>query len=73
MSSRFGLAAGHQYHVPRLFVQAKGNGIVGGGVAGVQGGHDIHLLGQVSRVGRCFGAECQKTHARKAQPLRQCG
>jgi hypothetical protein len=33
----------------RAFGQAEGDGVVGGGVAGVQGGDDVDLLGQLGR------------------------
>ncbi len=70
---RLGLAARHQHHVLRLFVQAKGNGGISGSVAGMQGGDDIHLLRQRGRLRRFFGAERQKSHAREPQLLRQRG
>ena len=44
-SGHFGLAAGDQHHVFGALLQAEGDGVVGGGVAGVQGGDDVDLRG----------------------------
>ena len=41
-----GLAARHQHHEFGVFLQAKGNRVIGGGVTGVQGGDDVHLRRQ---------------------------
>ena len=48
--------------------RAKVDGVVGGGVAGVQGGDDVELIGQVGRLGGIGRAEVEKVHALKAQP-----
>jgi hypothetical protein len=41
-----GLAAGHEHDELRLLVQREADGVVGGGVAGVQRGDDVDALGQ---------------------------
>jgi hypothetical protein len=49
----------------------EGNGIVGGGVAGVQGRHHVNPGGQLGTDHAGLHAQRQKAHARKAQALRQ--
>ncbi len=66
----FGLAARHQHQVLRPVRQRKGDGVVGGGVAGVQGGDHIDHRRQLG-LQRLLHRGGDKAHARKAQPLRQ--
>ena len=70
--SHFGLAAGHDDHRACLFLQAEGNGIVGGGVAGMQRGHHINALGQLGRIGGFSHRQIQERHTPKAELLGQC-
>lgn len=67
-----GLAAGHDHHRLRLLGQAKGNRVVGGGVAGVQGGDDADAWGQLRGLRGVGGSDVQKVHALKAELLGQC-
>ncbi len=59
--------------IPCLFLQGKGNGVVGGGVASVQGGDDVKALGQGAAGCSLLHRQGQKLHARKAKLLRQGG
>ena len=68
---QLGLAAGHQHHGLRLLGQTEGDGVVGGGVAGVQRSHHVDALGQGRIVRRIGRRDVQKMHARKTQPRRQ--
>ena len=68
---QLGLAAGHQHHVLGFLLQAKGDGVVGGGVAGVQRGDHVDLRRQGVAVRRFGHAQVEELHARKAQPLGQ--
>jgi hypothetical protein len=49
------------------FLQAEGDGVVGGGVAGVQRGDDVDARGQFIGLGGVGHAEVQKAHALEAQ------
>ena len=70
-AGQLGLAAGHQHHVLGFLLQAKGDGVVGGGVAGVQRGDHVDLLGQLGAMRRFGHAQIEELHALKAQPLGQ--
>ena len=72
MAGQFGLTTRHQHHVTGLLGQAKGDGIVGGGVASVQGRDDVDLLRQTG-VASCLGHRgVDEGHALKAH-LRRHG
>ena len=45
-----GLAAGNKHDEARLLMQGEANGIVGGGIAGVQRGHNVDLAWEGVRV-----------------------
>ena len=64
-----GLAAGHQHHEARLLGEAEGDRVVGGGVAGMQRGHDVDARRQLGRVGGLGHGEVEEGHAVEAQPL----
>lgn len=67
----FRLAAGHDHDVPGLFLQRETDRVVGGGVAGVQGGDHVDGRGQFVG-GDGFGhRQIQEGHAAKAQALGQ--
>ena len=66
-----GLATRHQHHVAGLLLQAKGDRIVGGGIAGVQRRHHVNALRQLRAAGRLLHRQRQKAHARKTELLRQ--
>ncbi len=68
---QLGLAAGHQHHVFGFLLQTKSDGVVGGGVASVQGRHHVDLRGQLAALGRFGHAHVQKAHAVKTQLLGQ--
>ena len=63
----FRLTARNQHHITRLFLQPESNRVVGGGVAGVQGGYYVDLRGQFVGLGRFGHAHIQKVHPFKAQ------
>jgi hypothetical protein len=68
----FGLAAGHEDDELRLLRQGEADRVVGGRVAGVQRGDDVHLLWRQLRRGDGFrDRQIEQRHPRKAQPLRQ--
>jgi hypothetical protein len=46
----FGLAARHQHDEARLFGQREMDGVIGGGVAGVQGGDHVDRSGRLDEV-----------------------
>jgi hypothetical protein len=48
----FSLAARHQHHGPGLLLKAEGNGVIGRGIAGMQGSDHINLGGQLGRIHR---------------------
>jgi hypothetical protein len=48
-------------------LQAEGDGVVGGGVAGVQRGDDVDARGQFTGLGGVGHAEVQEAHAVEAQ------
>jgi len=69
---QLGLAARHEHHVFGFLLQAKRNRVVGGGVARVQRGDHINLVGQGIAVCGFGHAEVEKLHALEPQALRQC-
>jgi hypothetical protein len=63
----FGLAARHQHDEARLFGQREMDGVIGGGVAGVQGGDHVDRFRQAGRGGGIGHRQVQEGHAAKAQ------
>ncbi len=55
-----------------FFLQGKGDGVIGGGVASVQGGDDVKGSWQGAAGAGLLHRQGQKLHPRKTQPLRQC-
>ena len=71
LTRKLRLTARHQHHVARLLLQTKRQGIVGRGVASVQGGDHVDAFGQGIAQCRFSDRQVQKSHAIKAQALRQ--
>lgn len=67
----FGLAAGDQHDEAGLLGQGEANGVVGGGVAGVQGGDQVHPGRQFWSGDGFLDAQVEETHAGKAEFFRQ--
>lgn len=63
----FRLAAGHQHHGLGFFLQAKGNRIIRGGIAGMQSSDHIKALGHEVRMRGLCHRHVQEMHALKAQ------
>ncbi len=54
-----------------MLAQGKTDGVVGGGIAGVQRGDDVDALGQFRRADRFLDAEIEKPHAFELQSTSQ--
>ena len=66
-----GLTAGHEHHVARMLGQPERNGVVSGGVAGMQGRHHVDLLGQLRAVLGLLHGQRQKGHALESESARE--
>ncbi|MNY59153.1 hypothetical protein D3C86_1955650 [compost metagenome] len=69
--SHLSLAARHHHDVLSLLLQRKMNCVIGGGIAGMQGGDDINCRGQLVRRNRIGDREIQERHPVETQSLRQ--
>ena len=64
----FGLAARHEHDEARAAGEGEAQGVVGGGVAGVQRGDDVDVGRDLRRVERRCGVAGVKAHAVEAEP-----
>jgi hypothetical protein len=66
-----GLAAGNDHHGPGLLLQAEGDGVVGGGITGMQGRDHVELRGHGSGMRGLGHRHVEKSHALEAQVCSQ--